>query len=502
MEKIKIEFQGRFEVVIDCGYDFALMSLIKKKLRVILPPGQYNSFSKFKNANLLKLYRDCSDVDSNRAKIVIKRGHLNRLLPFIDWPFKPENIALERFSPALQVPERDYQRKSVEAWLGQKFGIIKVPTRGGKTFISAEIIKFLSESEPDSKHIFIVDTTDLYTQTIEEFAKIFPEEIGEIQGDFFKPERITVAMAQTLQSRLKKEILRPKRQRMLTDFLTKISYVFIDECHDFSSKSRLDIIRRNLKTNFICGLSGTPEKSNNIKDNLAMQGLLGGIVYEITEKQLEERGVISISKVLIVEHDMMEIDIDLDYNEFIEDYVFKNKKRNLLITQIMEVAIELNLKLLVMTNSKKHASILQQQFLCNENVSYINGDDKKFDRREVKNKFVDSGAGHVVIVTDIWKKGITLPQAELLLNITVGSEESNVIQKRGRILGSTENKNRAMTIDIADICEHWIGDHSYARIKAYEKFTGVENLIAISGSGDFKNNLKSLLKNWFYGDSK
>lgn len=500
---LKIVKQG-LDYVVDCGYDFKALRIVKKALKVKLPRTQYNPHFGHRKDGIERLYVELPDLS---AQIKFKRGHLKRLTTFLDasgvsyqlekGEENPPNFVDLQFSHWLQADERDYQRYAVSAFLEQGYGIIKVPTRGGKTVIASEVIRIVTERiSPDIKILFLTDLTDLFNQTVEELEKFLIEPVGEMKGDFYRPGRVTVAMTQTLQSRMKKEAPKAMRHRLTYDLVKQAGLIIIDECHDFVSKKRLDILRI-AKTEWFLGLSGTPEKSSNMVDNLKMKGLVGDVVYDIKEKDLEDRGILAKSRVLLCLYELVCDEFEVEYSAFIKEFVYNNDHRNFVIATMAHICIELGLKVLIMTRSKEHGKVLANQF----EFEFISGDDDPFERRRVKKRIVEEEGGVCAVVTEIWKKGITLPQAQVLINVTVGREESNVIQKRGRILGATDVKTKALTIDIIDFSEYYLSDHSYERIDAYSKFTVKENIDIIDSKPeqDFMQRFYDYVNDWFYG---
>ena len=78
-----------------------------------------------------------------------------------------------------------HQRMAVEAFFKRRFGIIQVPTRGGKTFIASEIARIFLETD-DGNFLFLTDNTTLHTQAVNDLHKYFERyggiEIGEIKA--------------------------------------------------------------------------------------------------------------------------------------------------------------------------------------------------------------------------------------------------------------------------------------------------------------------------------
>ena len=65
--------------------------------------------------------------------------------------------------------DRDYGRDAILQFLSTGSGIIKVPTRGGKTFIASEIIRLLRQKE-GVRVMFVTDAVDLFSQAINDIS--------------------------------------------------------------------------------------------------------------------------------------------------------------------------------------------------------------------------------------------------------------------------------------------------------------------------------------------
>ena len=75
------------------------------------------------------------------------------------------DVSWVEFSQPFLADNRDYQRDSILSFLQRGYGTIMVPTRGGKTFISSEIIRLLRDKY-NNKALFLVDNTDLFNQAL------------------------------------------------------------------------------------------------------------------------------------------------------------------------------------------------------------------------------------------------------------------------------------------------------------------------------------------------
>ncbi|HPI18728.1 MAG TPA: DEAD/DEAH box helicase family protein [Candidatus Kapabacteria bacterium] len=410
--------------------------------------------------------------------------------------FEPKDVSWVEFSALFKSDQRRFQRDAMLEHLKKGYGVIIIPTRGGKTYVAGELIRLL-HNKTGCKSLFITDITDAFNQAIQDISKVLnisKDQIGIIKGEKISIRNINVAMVQTLQSIMKVSNRNKHKDRYekIKKLFSENIYLIVDEVHEYgNSKSRMNLISSIKSKQAILGLSATPYKKDKIQ-NLNIKKLFGGEVYEISEKSLVEEKVLALNKILLIEIENSEN--SGKYSEIIEKLIIKNKERNQIILDIIEICKDLSLKLLIMFNSKKHG-----RFIANlSGEQFISGDDTGNIREETKRKFLNN-KGMVLLVSHIWKKGITLPEVQVLLNASGGKEQSLVVQIRGRVLGVSENKNRAMFIDFIDSGNNYLSEHSLQRIKAYEGKLDEKNIEVLnSNDSNFYNDLRTLIKEFLY----
>ena len=397
-----------------------------------------------------------------------------------------------------------HQKKAVEAFYKRRFGIIVVPTRGGKTFIASEILRiFLNTEEGD--FLFIVDNKTLFTQATEDIKKYFERyggiEVGEIMsGKVDVTKRVTVAMIQTIQSTLSGRCKDRNKKKQLEKYIKNLKFLCVDEIHDNCADSKLKIYKKCKNIEYQLCLSATPYRSGAFVQNLKLQAWSGDIIYTITEKKLRERKVLSDYKVfmpLIDHNDSLDYDNEfIDYNECQRRLIFNNEKRNDILLKIIDILRCLNLKTLILFQNIEHGSKISSL----TDIPFISGVTKTLDREKEKEKFL-KGKGGFLLASNIFKKGVTLSQVEVLLSVDGGLEDANTIQKKGRVLGTSEGKSRSLVIDFFDLFDAYFSDHSTARLKAYIKAIGEKNVEILDTSVDgYLETLKRWTIKWFEKD--
>lgn len=157
---------------------------------------------------------------------------------------------------------------------GKRRILLSAPTGAGKTVIFTDFSKKIAGIGMNT--LILVDRVELLKQT----AKWGTDKcrFGVLKPDEFSPNIVTVAMLQTLRSRLKSENYQ--------DWLSSFDVVFIDECHQMINGSTYQMICDFTNENCsIVGTSATPWDSRGF--------LLGGFdefINEVEIRDLIEQG--------------------------------------------------------------------------------------------------------------------------------------------------------------------------------------------------------------------
>lgn len=408
--------------------------------------------------------------------------------------FKTNTPHVFEFSEQFKPSNRFYQREAVLSFFTNRFGIIKIPTRGGKTFVSCEIMKHFLAENPNSKILFITESISIFTQNSKEIGNFLDTEVGLIRGSVCDLKNVNIAMSQTLQIKHKKLLNKktPKTEKTeLKQFFSQFDLLIIDECHEFRSEARIALIKEFESEN-VLGLSATPFKEDDLLGNMRMMGVIGDVIYEIQEQTLVENNVLAENKILLllIEH----ITKKANYKKTVDELLINNQQRLDLIQFLVEICNFFELKLLLMVKSKKLGYLLAKQFNC----VFLSGDNDDSQRETAKTAYLNLKGG-VLVVNDIWKKGITLPEVQVMVNCDGGKTDSSILQKRGRVLGSTVNKQKALAIDLIDLGEHYLSEHSLSRINAYSKQVS-DNQIDLIYACE-QQQIIDFIQSWFFSES-
>jgi superfamily II DNA or RNA helicase len=384
----------------------------------------------------------------------------------------------------------EYQARAVQAFYSKRWGIVVVPTRGGKTFIAAEIARIFLATDSGNL-LFCVDNTTLFTQAVEDFQRFFEPyggiEVGEIRAGYVDTShRVTVAMVQTLHSALQggRTAAARDRRKQVEKYLRELRFLAVDEVHENCSDSRLKLYKRCKRLEYQLCLSATPYRTGAFVQNLKLMAWSGDVIYEITEEELREAGVLSDYKVFVLLVDHNDIGYkgvdEYDYADCRRKLIFESRFRNEVLKRAVDMFVGLGLKTLVLFQSVEHGRAFAETM---GGVPFLSGETKSREREHEKKRFLD-GEGGLLLASNIFKKGVTLPAAEVLINADEGLEDANTIQRKGRVLGATETKKRSLVVDFFDLYDAYFSDHSEARLNTYVDAVGEDKVGIVDVSVD------------------
>lgn len=427
-----------------------------------------------------------------------------------------DNVIQPILADGLNPKLHQHQYEAVLKFLQIQHGIIQIPTRGGKTYTSGELINVLFRYKKIKNVLFITDSASLHQQAYDDLKDYLGTKIGSIKASKYDIQPVVVTTIQTMESicngvtrglkgtfdeKRTKRLQRKKKKNEFIKYLESVDFIIVDECHEYGKKSKIDLLKKCKNVKFALYMSATPFKSESILARYNMLSVSGEVMYEIPEETLKDRGILSRDCVYIchINHNKnrnINVDDEDTYLRYEKQVITHNFFRNQIITNLTEMCRKLNLKVLILFTKKEHGLYL----------SNITGDDfldggfSIKQRQAITKKFLSKKDGGVLLASNIFKKGITLPEVQVLINAGGGKEQSNVTQRRGRVLGVTQDKNKVLTIDFYDEYEYFT-EHSDNRINEYIKCIPKEFIqVFDTNDKDFYSEIRNQLEEWFYNE--
>lgn len=300
---------------------------------------------------------------------------------------------------------------------------LKVATHGGKTFISCGIYNAYR-----APTIFVMNSKELFIDALRDIPKMLDCKVGYIgngkvvMGDFM------ICMVKSLQNKL--------NDKTIKQWLATCQVGIWDEGDMAGNKTNKSVIKSLYNTVVRVALSGTINASPLKKDlvkNLTIESIFGEQIYQITNRQLIDKGLSSEVKVKFVEGNTNDYSKSITYAEQIELGIIKNKKRNKKIISRIKYHLSKgrDYQLIILQRHehiKRVFKLLQKQDL-GVSIDWVHHSRK--DRFQVTKDFMD-GKINILIGSMILKRGKNFKQMTYMLNGGGGKSPANILQLLGR----------------------------------------------------------------------
>lgn len=344
---------------------------------------------------------------------------------------------------------RDYQREVVLRALEVGHGLIDVGTGGGKTLLAASIV-----AELGLPTLWLVTTRTLLAQTVRSVRDLLGVEPGVIGDGEHRPDRLTVALIQSLPERVDLE-------RWSGGTLV------FDEGHHAAAGTWQETIRRIAPRHHYY-LSAVPFRAGRdqvVLDALAGERLTGG---RYSAQFLIERGYACPVEVVVercrIAGEMTERPFASLYREF----VVENPARNARIAEIVCGEAGAGRSVLVLVDRIRHGEILLD--LIGDVARFVRGGTARDELRETTERFTAGGLPVLIATTGLFQEGVSIDGIEALVMAGGLRSKSRVIQTVGRGMRRAKGKAACRFFDFYDDDEAGVlRQHSQARFRVLKE---------------------------------
>ena len=355
---------------------------------------------------------------------------------------------------------REWQENAFPLWWARKRGIMKVVTGGGKTVFAIHCLKKYLEEEPDKTILIVVPSIALLDQWYEGISLNFDSKDIALNGGGEQIEQISKVCITTIDS--------------LKNIINKIdpenTLLIVDECHKIGTEKRGEMLTGNWHATL--GLSATPERDYDDNFYIIIKKILGDIIFDYDYIDAREDEVIVNFKLLYAYAEMTK-DEEEKYKKFtksiqrraatiggnnMNDYPLKmlifNRAR---MVKNSKNRIPFGVELLqkhkreswiVFTENKKQAKEFNNIINTKGYKSAIyNTDLDNAEREENLNNF-KSGNLNVLVSCTALDEGFDMPEADGAMILSASSSKRQRIQRMGRVLRITANKENALIVTV------------------------------------------------------
>ena len=377
---------------------------------------------------------------------------------------------------------REWQENAFPLWWAKKRGIIKVVTGGGKTVFAIHCLtKYLEENKTNSI-LIVVPSIALLDQWYEGLSQSFSSEEISLNGGGEQIKSITRICITTIDS-LKNLIDRVTPENTL---------LIVDECHKIGTEKRGEMLTNNWHATL--GLSATPERDYDDNFYIIIKKILGDIIFDYDYIDAREDEVIVNFKLLYA-YAAMTKDEEDKYKKFtksiqrraatiggnnMNDYPLKmlifNRAR---MVKNSKNRIPFGVELLqkhkreswiVFTENKKQAKEFNKIINTKGYKSAIyNTDLDNTEREENLNNFKNGNLNVLVSCTAL-DEGFDMPEADGAMILSASSSKRQRIQRMGRVLRITANKENALIVTV------YSSNTEYVKLKEESNRYQLENV--------------------------
>lgn len=439
----------------DCRVDSALAAIIRPCLShpaVFYKQGPYRKIRTEYQKSVMTKGSEC---------YYFQTGLLNRVLDYC----KKKNVKvdiigeIEKIPPAKSPVLRDIvlrpeQLRLVSSAIEKQRGVLVAPTGIGKSLLGLAIVSAF----PKSQLLWLCHTIDLMYQAADFARKHLPikeSDIGFVGDGHNEIRHLTFS---TRQSFIK----------AVAEYGIDFDIIIVDEVHHLSSTSdsQYGEILRNMLAPIRIGLTATmPDKLESI---LAIEGLIGPIIDEVTIQEGQELAIMADIKIkfLKVPVDYRVKDLR-KYNDVYEAGVVHNQSLNDLVAATAADHAEKGDSVLILVTRLDHGeNILNACIKQSVKAFFAHGATEGEVRKEIKEALNEKKI-HVVIATTIFSEGVNIPELNVLINAAGGKSEIRTLQSVGRGLRLTATKKLLTLYDILNLSHNYLISHVGERLAIY-----------------------------------
>ena len=355
---------------------------------------------------------------------------------------------------------REWQEKAFPLWWAEKRGIVKVVTGGGKTVFAIHCLTKYLKEEKDNSIFIVVPSIALLDQWYEGLQKTFDDTDISLNGGGEHLEEISKITISTIDS----------VKNIIHKFDASNTLLIVDECHKIGTEKRGETLTNNWHATL--GLSATPERDYDDNFYIIIKKILGDIIFDYDYIDAREDEVIVNFKLLYA-YAAMTKDEEDKYKKFtksiqrraatiggnnMNDYPLKmlifNRAR---MVKNSKNRIPFGVELLqkhkrdswiVFTENKKQAKEFNKIINKKGYKSAIyNTDLDNVEREENLNNF-KSGNLNVLVSCTALDEGFDMPEADGAMILSASSSKRQRIQRMGRVLRITANKENALIVTV------------------------------------------------------
>ena len=360
---------------------------------------------------------------------------------------------------SLKYPPRDWQLDALEKWKKQCRGVVEVVTGGGKTVFSQMCLQFFFDNTDVGKKqaLIVVPSVSLLDQwwvALQDESGVLPKDIGLLYGQEScrGDEPIIISVVNSA--------------RNFTSKLSKSCALFlvVDECHRAGSPSNSKALLGEFSATL--GLSATPEREYDEGFETYIEPRLGPVIYRYAYKKAARDGIICPFSLINVQVDLLP-DEEEKYRKYSKsiaraigrssgDYTDEFVKRLLQLRASVAAnatrRIPVSIKLIERHRGERAIIFHERIDAANHILSILQSRGHRAtvyhakigpDARRDNLRLFRNGQFDVMVCCRALDEGMNVPEVSVAVVASCTASQRQRIQRLGRILRPSNNKDMA-----------------------------------------------------------
>lgn len=411
------------------------------------------------HANAMKYGRSSDEIpptlyyyrikeEGDKEVLLLPRGAIREIIEILDRnevKYTIEDLRIKAEPPKkieFNGRLKPHQEKTIKNI--RPFGTIVSPTGSGKTVMAIKVM-----ADRNMKTMILCHTTDLVKQwksRILSFTNLEDEDIGICEnggsgGENLQHKIVVISTIQTME----------KLWDELKEEEKNIGFLIADECHRVPAKTFVRVVTK-VKSFYMLGLSATPYRRDRLDPVIFW--FIGPVCGSISTKELVEAGELMkpVYKQIPTDLFVSSVDPSTEYSRMMTELTTCERRNSYIVGQVFIAVYSKKKVCLVLSDRKEHCAALSDMLLSLGVKTFVlNGDTKKEDREEIREKVASAENGAVLIATSqLIGEGYDLAELEVLFLTTPLKFVGRLVQYIGRVLRNKEGKEAPIVYDFVD----------------------------------------------------
>ena len=325
----------------------------------------------------------------------------------------------------LEHSPRLYQADGIIEGVRYPYGLFWWATASGKTFLFSMLLLCY-----DKPALILTHRKELLYQIKRSIEDLTGRDVGIIGDGHWAPKRWTVGIVNSFMQR-------DNLINNVKDYLSKIEYLVIDECHHLGASSWWKIAKQCKNTCARHGFSGTCFRTDNA--DLLLLAHTGDVISHYTTSYMIEEGW--LSRPLIYSDKITYgkgVHTHSTWNQVENELIAHNPERNKKGCKFIYDNYSNGKQILVMVKRIEHGHIIKNMLISDfgvetRDIRYMSGSEST----EVREKALMDykyGTFPILIGTSIYDEGVDLPTIGAAANLSGGDSNIKTVQRLGRAI--------------------------------------------------------------------